>query len=211
MAMAANGTIRLLKGSLFILVIAIILMSMTPSGSASESTEYTTIVLTKDVAYEIGDNATIEVHFYHLSEPRDAADLNITLEDPAEGVRYVDVNITGSRVEEGVYLIIFEITEEDTLHWMNYLDGTVRCSMADNRGGKNDSANFRLYTATEEVQVLVTSDRPQFSAGETIRFTVEMTADGIPFDVPDFRDEAARRRGRRRDARAPHRGDRNLS
>lgn len=175
---------HLLKHPMVIPVIIVMITGISLIGSASESSEYTTIVLTEDTLYHIGDNVTIEVRFFHLDVVQDAHDLNLTLGDPPEDARYIEPNMTEARVEEGVYRFSFPILEEDKLDGKESLNGTVRCSLDDARGTQSDSSDFVLFLVGEDVKVSVATDRPHFEAGETVRFSVETTLNGMPF-VPD--------------------------
>jgi len=172
-------------------LLLVMLILITPPAHASEANEYTTIVLTENTAYQAGENATLEIYFFHLDAAQDPDDINLALGNPENGGRYVPVDTIGSRVEEGMYRISFQITEDDVSesvphgysNWRS-LPGTVRCRYDDSRTETSDTSDFILYLEGEAVNIDVSPDKPRFQEGDMVRFTILTLLNGTGF-TPD--------------------------
>ena len=160
------------RGWLFTLVAAMMVFSLLPSYLGETTVnEYTVIVLTEAKEYEVGDQVTIEIHFFKKDVPVDAHDVNISLGYPEWGYgRYIEVDEEGNKVETGVYRVSFTYQEDDIPY------GKVVCTVNEEgsrASEKKAEANFYLMIKeTGDFSIEIKADKTRPSAGETVRFSI---------------------------------------
>ena len=159
------------------------------SAGDEEANQYTTVVLTENKQYKVGNSVTIEIRFFSKDTPADPDDINITLGDAEFGSgRYIEVDKNDSKVETGVYRVTFTIEEGDDPWEMGAIYGEVRCTISSGRGEESDTADLIVVLEQEEEIILVTrvtADKPIFGEGETVRFTARFTYNGSYVDPED--------------------------
>jgi len=177
-------------------------MSLFPVfSSGDDANEYTTIVLTENKVYKVGDNVTLEIRFYNKDTPVDADDINITIGYPEYGMgRWIEVNENETKVETGVYRVTFTIQEEDDQWGMGQVSGQVRCTKSESRNDKSDSVYFSVFLEDESptITVRVVPDKPYFDAGDTVRFYARFWYNGTLTD-PEYHETYFRVNGKEGD------------
>ena len=185
------------------LFVAAILITSTFPTNAGEgmSSPYKTIVFVENDSFQFGDEVTLEIRFYHKDTLTDPDDINIS-HQYAEGV-YIEVDLVGDRVEEGVYRVTFTLLEEHDPWGSNYISLWVACTIAVGREDVTDTVGIDLIVSGgPNNRVRVVADKPFFSAGETVRFRVygynnsieteieqiefaELTINGVKTEITD--------------------------
>lgn len=154
-----------------------------------EANEFTTIVLTPNKEFKVGDFVTIEIRFFDRDTPTDADDINITLGYPDLGSgRYIEVDENDSKVETGFYRVTFTIEEGDDPWDMGTVYGEVRCTVSSGRSETSayDDLSLRLERDDPvELVIRVIADKPIFMEGDTVRFYVRYTYNGSYVDPDD--------------------------
>ena len=183
--------IQHLPGKVLIILLGIVMiMSAFPVLQASqEANEYTTITLSENKAYKVGDTVTLEIRFYNKDTLVDTDDINITLGDPEWGSgRYIEVDENGSKIETGIYRVTFTIEKGDDPYDMGQIYGEARCTISTGRGEKSDSNQFQILLEQDLGPMLVVrvqADYTTFDAGDTVRFYVLFTYNGSLVDPND--------------------------
>lgn len=167
------------------LSIALIMVLSAMPFTALAENQYQVIVLNENKLFKVGDEVTLEIHFYDKDSHVDADEVNITIGYPEWGMgRWIEVDEASAKTATGVYSVTFTIEEEDVSYGVS---GTVICRISEGRAEEEAEAGFLLYvegmaqgTFFGELSV----DKPRLGPGETVRFDVTFF-NGTPAEKVD--------------------------
>ena len=180
-----STNVRRPTGTAAMLFIALIMILSTLPLSVTAENQYTVIVLTENTLYEVGDEVTLEIHFFDRDTRVDATEVNITIGYPEWGMgRYIEVDEESAKTATGIYSVSFTIREEDVMYGVS---GTVRCVISDGRAEKEAESGFMLYMEGMTGGTFwgeIFADKPRFEPGDTVRFDVTFY-NGTPAEKVD--------------------------